>query len=522
MRLIRKMANGGSTTGSGMGTIVSGSPWKVLVIDDDEDVHALTNLNLKQFSFAGRPLELYHAYSAAEARAILSQQSDIAVALVDVVMETDDAGLRLVEYVRNELHNTAIRLIIRTGQAGIAPERHVIDSYDIDDYKDKTELTAQKLYTTLRSTLKAYRDIKVIDCNRQGLKRILDATADLYLYQPLSLNLFFEGVLKQIIGLLGLGEDGLISAVNGFVITVNGQSVVRAYSGAFAENHEDESVRLSEIERICHSAIQKGSEPEGLPPGALLLPLLHHGDTMGYVYLEGAQHLGPQDIALATVMANQCAAALANLRLHIDLQETNQHALRMLALASEYKDEDTGCHINRICGYVRALATELGFSAEETQQYCDAAQLHDIGKLGVPDAILQKPDTLTEQEFTLVKRHTLIGEQILGDHPSLLLASQVVAAHHEWWDGSGYPRGLKGEEIPFVARMVAIADVFDALAHKRPYKPAWTLEKSMATIEEESGSHFDPAVVEPFIRLYQSGTLQEIVEKYRETGARCD
>lgn len=496
--------------------ILGATPWKVLVIDDDEDVHALTNLNLKQFSFSGRPLQLFHAYSAAQAREMFSNESDFAVALVDVVMETDDAGLRLVEYVRNELKNPTVRLIIRTGQPGIAPEREVIDNYDIDDYKDKTELTAQKLYTTLRSTLKAYRDIKVIDYNRQGLKRILDSTSDLYLYQPLSLNIFFEGVLKQIIGLLGLGDNGLISAVNGFAITVEGQSVIRAYNGSFASAPDQESERRNEIERICTEAIVSGSKPVGLPEGALLLPLHHGGETMGYVYLEEALHINTQDIALARVMANQCAAAFANLKLHLNLKGANRQAIHMLAVASEYKDEDTGNHITRIREYTSQLALECGLSADEAERFADAAQLHDIGKLGVPDAILQKPARLTEEEFTTVKRHTLIGEQILGDYSSFALAHDVVSAHHEWWDGSGYPRGIKGQEIPYVARMVAVADVFDALANKRPYKEAWSVEKSIQTIQAESGTHFDPAIVKPFVRLYHSGALQKIVDSYRE------
>ena len=130
-------------------------PWKVLIVDDEADVHAITRLSLNKFEFAGKKLQLFEAMSRLQAQAILAEQPDIAVALIDVVMETDDAGLKLVDFIRNELKYSLIRLIIRTGQPGIAPENEVIEHYDIDDYKDKTELTAKKLYSTMRLALKS-------------------------------------------------------------------------------------------------------------------------------------------------------------------------------------------------------------------------------------------------------------------------------------------------------------------------------------------------------------------------------
>jgi CheY-like chemotaxis protein len=152
-------------------------------------------MNLKGFSFAGRDLEIIDAGSAAQAREKLAAHPDIAVALIDVVMETDDAGLRLVEYIRKDLQNTMMRLIVRTGQPGLAPERYVIDHFDIDDYKDKTELTATHLYTAVRSAIKSYRDLRSIDLNRVGLQHVLMAAPDIYRISNRSLNQFFQGVL---------------------------------------------------------------------------------------------------------------------------------------------------------------------------------------------------------------------------------------------------------------------------------------------------------------------------------------
>ena len=179
-------------------------PWKVLIVDDEPDVRRVTVLNLRGFQFAGRGLNFLEASSAAEAKVILQDNDDLALALVDVVMETDDAGLKLVEYIRSTLENRMIRLIIRTGQPGVAPERYVIDNFDIDDYKDKSELTAQRLYTTVRTALKSYRDLLTIEASRIGLSRILNVTPDLYNLHRDRLEEYFQGVLMQTIGICNL------------------------------------------------------------------------------------------------------------------------------------------------------------------------------------------------------------------------------------------------------------------------------------------------------------------------------
>lgn len=215
MKLVRRTAPAGRDAAD----FIPHHVWKVLVVDDEPDVLSLTRLNLKNFRFANRELEIFEAASAEEAKSLLARHGDIAVALIDVVMESDDAGFKLVEYIRNELGNALLRIVIRTGQPGIAPERHVIDHYDIDDYKDKTELTAQRLYTTVRTAIKAYRDLKIIELNRRGLSRVLEATPDIYRITATSLSGFFQGVLTQVIGLCRLDESSFISTIEGVIAT---------------------------------------------------------------------------------------------------------------------------------------------------------------------------------------------------------------------------------------------------------------------------------------------------------------
>ena len=186
----------------------SGPPWPVLVVDDDPQVHAMTALLLRDFDFDGRPFEVVSAFSAEEAKAVLTLRPDLPVALLDVVMETEDAGLQLVRHIREDLGNRRMRIILRTGQPGQAPERDIIVGYDINDYKAKSELTAQRLFTTLVSALRAWRDIVTIERNRQGLERILSASAPLFEIGPM--RTFVERLMEQIARVV---DHGGLSAV---------------------------------------------------------------------------------------------------------------------------------------------------------------------------------------------------------------------------------------------------------------------------------------------------------------------
>lgn len=160
----------------------------------------------------------------------------------------------------------------------------------------------------------------------------------------------------------------------------------------------------------------------------------------------------------------------------------------MLGLVAEFKDSATGTHIRRIQAYTHRLALALGCPAEEVTAYAKASRLHDVGKVGIPHQILRKPGRLTREEFTQMQRHTLIGDAVLKRSPSLAMARVVARSHHEQWDDSGYPDHLKGEAIPFVARLVAVVDVFDAMVSVRPYKGAWHEAAALAHIRSASGS----------------------------------
>ena len=485
--------------------------WKMLVVDDEPDMRTLTRLNLKGFGFAERDLEIIDAGSAAEAREKLAAHPDIAVALIDVVMETDDAGLRLVEYIRKDLKNSMVRLIIRTGQPGLAPERYVIDHFDIDDYKDKTELTATHLYTAVRSAIKSYRDLRSIDLNRVGLQHVLMAAPDIYRISNRSLDQFFQGVLTQIIGLCNLSNSSFISTIEGVIATFDETEVTIQASSSKLEGHE----RFAYIREQCTQAVLTGQAPQSLRKDAFIVPLLVNHKPTGFIYIEPTHDLNEQDRALINMMAQQCSSALENLHLHVELTQSYDHIINMLATIAEFKDSATGSHINRIDRYTRLVAIELGLSEEEAAHIGTASRLHDVGKIGIPDAILRKPGRLTEEEIVIVRTHTQIGKTILENDAHLATACDIATHHHERWDGTGYPEGRPSSEFHLATRIVSVIDVFDALISRRPYKEPWDPDDAAREVEQGAGTQFDPAVVQAVLSLYRQGRFDAIIQAAR-------
>jgi putative two-component system response regulator len=192
------------------------------------------------------------------------------------------------------------------------------------------------------------------------------------------------------------------------------------------------------------------------------------------------------------------------------LDLSRQEVVERLALAAEYRDDDTHQHAQRIGHTAALLASGLGLPSATVERVRRAAPLHDIGKIAIPDAILLKPGRLTADEFEIIKTHTLVGARILAGGQSGLLrtAEEIALSHHEWWNGNGYPCGLAGETIPLSGRIVAVADVFDALVHRRPYKHPWPVEEAAAEIVIQSGRQFEPAIVDAFSSLDHPSLVQ--------------
>ena len=293
--------------------------WKVLVVDDDAGVHAATRISLDGVSILGAPLELLHAHSASEARAALEAQQDLAVVLLDVVMESDHAGLDLAREIREKGRHD-VRIVLRTGQPGYAPELSVIRDYDINDYRTKSELTQARLITTLTSAIRSYRQIRTINENRKGLELIIEGSADLY--QRRELALFSQGVLMQIASLLHIPADGFVCARSDsdadgnptfFVISATGRFAKSIAKGACDLDHPAVLAQLQEAARRGESQI--------VIDGSMILSFQDADDGQILVYFECNRELEQTDLDLLRVFSMNIAIGFENLTLVAKLDE---------------------------------------------------------------------------------------------------------------------------------------------------------------------------------------------------------
>ncbi|MFA7431402.1 MAG: DUF3369 domain-containing protein [Rhodospirillaceae bacterium] len=500
----------------------SGPAWKVLVIDDEPEVHSMTGMVLADVRFRGRGVELISAHSGLEAREVLTKTPDVAVILLDVVMETDDAGLQFVRFVREELANKKVRIILRTGQPGQAPERDVIVDYDINDYKAKTELTAQKLFTTMIASLRSYEDIMALELNRQGLQKIIDASASLF--QVRSMQTFASGVLTQLSALLDVGVSGILCAQRGGFMRPNAPAdadskavFVLAASGVYEEcpDHR-QGVVDDAVMDVINGVLANRQSTYGDDFLALYIRTPNNREVVAYLHT--GRTLNDLDEKLVEVFCGKVSVGFDNLWLYDQLCRAQQATVLALADLAEYKDNDTGEHVLR----VERMSERTARSLRNLGAYPDiiddlfldqigmASILHDVGKVGIPDSILQKPGRLDPEEWAVMQTHAANGAGILERSARLVdgttylsMGAEIAAGHHERWDGNGYPRGLSGEDIPLSARIVAVVDVFDALISRRPYKEPWTMEDAMEYLKSQSGRQFDPQVVLAFLNVLQ-------------------
>lgn len=476
------------------------APWKVLLVDDEPDIHDITKLTLSRFRLDGRGLSFMHAYSGEEAKQVLAREKDIALVFLDVVMEREDSGLEVARWLRQDLDNQFTRIVLRTGQPGQAPEERVIVDYDINDYKEKTELDRTKLFTTTFAALRAYRDImKVEDARRvqltyrEGLERVIAASS--HIFQQRNLKDFASGLLQQVVALLRLEQSMLLRVAGASVITGESRYEILARIGEMGESDIGPEL-VAQLDEARHNRISK-----------------LHGDTyVGYfpnnsgkaslLVLKGVDEISEIDVQLLDVFCSGVAIAFDNILLNQEITDTQAELILRLGDVVESRSNEAGNHVRRMAQVCHLLAEESGMSEDETAVLMHAAPMHDIGKIATPDAVLLKPGRLTPEEWEIMKQHPTVGLQILdGSQRPILKAAAVIAhQHHEKWDGSGYPQGLKGDQIHPYARIVAVADVFDALTHERCYKEAWPIEQVRDYLREVAGHHLDPHYVDILVK----------------------
>ena len=458
------------------------APWRVLIVDDEPEVRTITRLALADFEYQGRRLEFINADSAAQARALLARTDDIALAFVDVVMETDTAGLDLVTHIRQVLGNHAIRIVLRTGQPGLAPERKVIRDFDINDYMHKTQSAADRLFTTTLSASRAYADIRTLEESRRQLERYQDGlemvvTASTTLFAQRSLRLFASGLLSQLGALLkGTGQSVMLRRSGVTVAHSEGCFEVLARSGRFDQPADGDRLAPAVVDKLNACLAARRTIYEGdVFVGYFPTP----SGVANLLYLDGVPGASSIDLKLLDIFSKNISVAFENLYLDRELFETQSDIIATLGEVVETRSREAANHVQRVRLLAQFLAERAGLDPEQCRLIYMASPMHDIGKVALPDSILLKPGPLTPDEWDQMKRHAQIGEEVFGrsTRPMLKSASTIAGQHHEKFDGSGYPRGLAGTDIHIFARIVAVVDVFDALIHRRCYKEPWPMPR---------------------------------------------
>lgn len=471
--------------------------WKIIIVDDEQEVHHLTRLVLSDFEFDGKRIDFISAYTEKEALRVIQDNPDTAIILLDVVMDQDDSGLRIVKYIREQLKYTSVRIILRTGQPGQAPEKMVITNYDINDYKEKTELTTQKLFTTIMAALRSYRDIMVIENNKVGLEKIINSSADLF--ELKSMKKFASGVLTQLTSILNLHKNAL--HCNSFAVSKGQEEIyILAATGDYNPNENDR------IQDVVPSHVLKSIENTFRDKKGAFFDdhftcyFQSKTGSENVIYFEGSTKLNEWNRYLIEIYCSNVSIAFENIYLNEEVEHSQKEIIFTLGEIAETRSKETGQHVKRVAEYSKLLALKYGIPEEEAEIVRLASSMHDVGKVAVPDAILNKPGKLTLEEFETIKNHTLHGYAMLNHSNRDIIKTAAIIAyqHHEKFNGQGYPNGFSGEDIHIYGRIAALADVFDALGSERIYKKAWPLEDILSYFREESGQHFDPELVKIF------------------------
>lgn len=482
--------------------------YKILIADDEEEIHRITKVILDGFVYEGMGLEFIDTYSAKDTMKVLSETSDIAILFLDVIMERDISGLEVVKYLRKELNNHMTRVVLRTGQPGEAPEEDIIREYDINDYRLKTELTVQRLMTTVYSSIRNYRDLMRLDKNQKGLEKIIKTSANLF--ENNSLEEFLTSILEALSSFHEVHTDVVymrnedITTSNGFV-TMKGElnSKIMAATGKYKPYIGMSVESIPELNHVYKHLIKEetGAERDFVRriDNGFIVSTSSISATNNYIFIEGKHEFF--DFNLINLFLSNFSIALDNFVLNNMLTSTQKEIVYALAETVESHFQETGNHIKRISNMMYNFSLNLHFSYQEAEMLRLASTMHDLGKIAIPDNILKKPGRLTDEEFEVIKTHTNHGYKILAasDLPVLKMAAEIALNHHEKYDGSGYPGGKTGRNIPSIARMMAIVDVFDAMTHKRVYKEAISIEETLREMKKNMGSHFDPDLMKIFL-----------------------
>lgn len=487
----------------------------ILVVDDEKPIREV----MQEFLERRHHYRVLTAQDGFEALQILSQQK-IDCCLTDISMPGVD-GLELTERIQS-IDNT-IPVVVMTGYPSLESAIRTLKNGVVDFLIKPVKL--DQLSVVIERTMREralFVENVLLKEEVKGTQRILELNRELEdkireletvnlilrrLDQPASSRDLFETLVKL------CGEVTSCDEAHFIVLDRERKepSVISSFYGGPREGRgESHPVPQELLDRMLTEGIPllvKGEDGKG---NLIAAPLKIRSSLFGALVLKARNGKGPltgRDLYHLNFVLDKASSSIENFALYENLYESLFSILYAFVETLEARDAYTKQHSARVTRYAATMAKALGRSDEEIEILQVAANLHDIGKIGIPDHILLKPGKLTEEEYEVIKRHPLIGSHIIGHFDMWSKEQRVIRAHHERWDGRGYPDGLKREQIPYLARIIAIADVYDALTSDRSYRTRMPVDKAVAILRENSGSQFDPEIAELFLHLLDRGDM---------------
>ncbi|MEY8414976.1 HD domain-containing phosphohydrolase [Tissierella praeacuta] len=493
--------------------------WNVLIVDDDNFIHRMLKKANQDLIFEDKGIIFYSAYTSKEAIEVLEENRNIALVLLDVFLEEEDTGLNLVRYIREDIKDVNIRIVLMTGKNSAILQDKIILNYDINGYENKSDLFSKKMNTVILSSLRSFRDINRIKNHKESMEKVVSSISKLY--EKDALNDFLTSSLCHLSSLInqckGFGKENC--PINSFAAVKEGESNIFRIIGGTGKyktsinNKVRETISKDDLIKV--NKIYNCGEHE-LFDNCYIARYKSTAGNEAIIFIERYDNMDCVDIELLNIFHKSIAATFDNLCLNLEIEATQKEILYTLGEVTEARSEETGYHVKRVSKYCELLGEKYGLSQREIMLITHASPIHDIGKVAIPDKILLKPGKLTPEEFNIIKTHTTIGYNLLKNSKREILKAAAIVAHehHERYDGNGYPRGLKGEDIHIYGRIAAIADVFDALGSPRVYKKPWVMNDILEYFKKERGKHFDPKLVD--ILFDNLEEFLEIREKYSD------
>lgn len=470
----------------------------ILVIDDDEDILFIVKENLARLGF-----KVITCTSGEKAIAIVDEYlNDIDIILLDILMPKMD-GYETLKILRNNKKIKVIPIIMLTS-VGNNEDRFKAYELGADDFIQKP-FDELEIEIRIRSLLRIKKQQEKINYSN---KQLVEKLRENKMYREIVKNTIDSIVLTDIDSKIVIANPAFLKLVNKTQNEIIGEKLSHLLicdNINTLENSFENILKSLDKNKSWKGELINSNKKQDWIASTTITPInsIDNNDIYGYVSIL-------HDLSKVKELEKQL------LGYNLMLKEANIETIYRLAYACELRDDDTGKHIKRIASFCYFLAKEMGFSDEDAEEISYSSMIHDVGKIKIPDSILKKPDLLTIEEREIIKMHTIYGEKMLGNRGFLAIARKIARAHHERWDGSGYPDKLQGEKIPITARITSIADVYDALTHERIYKYAWPKEEAYDYMVTQFGKQFDPGIKQIFVKLFKSGVFEEIEQKFNK------